>query len=173
MLCDKDRMPTPRRLLAVILGLTWSQPFLDERGCVHEDRVQSPSREIASVLVVERLPGAKRALPECRKQLVYVPHPGILRYRCLGRDGARSESPSSRLVTARAACRHSPGAAYRRQFSAHPGTIKALQSALWFNAWFGGAGSTTRSDREGSVNVVGPHLPSMRPRAYASWCLFP
>ena len=95
MLCDKDRMPAPRRLLAVIPGLTWSQPFLDELGCVHEDRVQSPSREIASVLVVERVPGTKRTLPEARKQLVYVSHTGILRDRCLGRDGARSESTSA------------------------------------------------------------------------------
>ena len=89
MLRDKDRMPAPRRLLAVITGLTGSQPLLDELGCVHEDRVQSPSREIASVLVGERLPGTKRALPKARKQLVYIPHTGILRYRCLGREGAR------------------------------------------------------------------------------------
>jgi hypothetical protein len=171
MLRDKDRMPAPRRLLTVIPRLTGSQPLLDELGCVHEDRVQSLSREIASVLVVERLPGAKRALPECRKQLVYVPHPGILRDRRLGREGARSRSPSGRLVTVRAACRHSPGAAYRRQFSAPPGTRTALHSALRFNEWFGGARSTTRLDREGSINVLGPHLPSMRPRAYSSWCL--
>ena len=70
MLRDKDRMPSPRRLLAVIPRLTWSQPLLDELGGVHEDHVQSPSREVASVLVVERLPGAKIALPEFPKQLV-------------------------------------------------------------------------------------------------------
>jgi hypothetical protein len=70
MLRDKDRMSAPRRLLAVIPRRTRSQPLLDERGCVHEDRVQSPSREVGSVLVVERLPGAKGALPEVRKQLV-------------------------------------------------------------------------------------------------------
>ena len=70
MLRDKDRMPSPRRLLAVIPRLIWSQPLLDELGGVPEDHVQSPSREVAFVLVVERLPGAKIALPEFHKQLV-------------------------------------------------------------------------------------------------------